>query len=142
MKVSLNWLKQYVNISMLPEEVVGRLNMAGLEVKGFLTIGEHWEGIVVGRITAVNPHPDADRLTLVTVDHGSGEETVVCGAPNVTVGAVVAFAPVGARLIDPSTGEMALLKAVRIHGVSSSGRQAHNGYERQHLGPACLHQCR
>jgi len=121
MKVSLNWIKQYVDISLPAKEVADRLTMAGNEVKGLQVIGEDWEGIVVGRITAVNPHPNADRLTLVTIDHGSGEETVVCGAPNVAVGARVAYAPVGARLVDPHTGELATLKSARIRGVVSSG---------------------
>ncbi|HUV44896.1 MAG TPA: phenylalanine--tRNA ligase subunit beta [Dehalococcoidales bacterium] len=121
MKISLNWIKQYVDISLPPKEVADRLTMAGSEVKGLQVIGESWDSIVVGRITAVNPHPNADRLTLVTIDHGSGEETVVCGAPNVAVGVKVAFAPVGARLIDPHTGEPAKLKRAKIRGVVSSG---------------------
>jgi len=121
MKVSLNWIQQYVDISLPAKEVGDRLTMAGNEVKGLQVFGEDWEGIVVGRITAVNPHPNADRLTLVTIDHGAGEETVVCGAPNVAVGARVAYAPVGARLIDPHTGELATLKSARIRGVVSSG---------------------
>jgi len=121
MKVSLNWLKEYVDITLPPKEVADRLTMAGNEVKGIQVIGEHWESIVVGRITAVNPHPNADRLTLVTIDHGSGEETVVCGAPNVVVGAKVAYAPVGAHLIDSRTGELARLKSAKIRGVVSSG---------------------
>ena len=121
MKISLNWLKQYVDTDLLPKEVARRLTMAGSEVKGLQVIGENWEGIVVGRITAVNPHPNADRLTLVTIDLGSSEETVVCGAPNVAVGAKVAYAPVGARLINPHTGELETLKSARIRGVVSSG---------------------
>jgi phenylalanyl-tRNA synthetase beta chain len=121
MKISLNWIKQYVDISLPPKEVADRLTMAGSEVKGLQVIGESWDSIVVGRITAVNPHPNADRLTLVTIDHGSGEETVVCGAPNVAVGVKVAFAPVGARLIDPHTGEPVKLKRAKIRGVVSSG---------------------
>ncbi|MHC4236472.1 MAG: phenylalanine--tRNA ligase subunit beta, partial [Planctomycetota bacterium] len=121
MKVSLNWLKQYVDITLPPQEVADRLTMAGTEVKDVEDIGRHWEGIVVGRITAVNPHPNADRLTLVTIDHGRGEETVVCGAPNVAVDARVAFAPVGSWLIDSRTGEMAQLKTAKIRGVTSSG---------------------
>jgi phenylalanyl-tRNA synthetase beta chain len=121
MKISLNWLKQYVDTDLPPKEVARRLTMAGSEVKGLQVIGENWEGIVVGRITAVNPHPNADRLTLVTIDLGGSEETVVCGAPNVAVGARVAYAPVGARLIDPHTGEQETLKSAKIRGVVSSG---------------------
>jgi len=95
--------------------------MAGSEVKGLQVIGDNWEGIVVGQITAVNPHPNADRLTLVTIDIGSSEETVICGAPNVAAGTKVAFAPVGSRLINPHTGEYETLKSAKIRGVVSSG---------------------
>ncbi|UCB44054.1 MAG: phenylalanine--tRNA ligase subunit beta [Dehalococcoidales bacterium] len=121
MKISLNWLKQYVDTNLAPKEVARRLTMAGSEVKGLQVIGENWEGIVVGRITAVNSHPNADRLTLVTIDLGGSEETVVCGAPNVAVDAKVAYAPVGARLINPHTGEQETLKSAKIRGLVSNG---------------------
>ena len=121
MKISLNWLKQYVDTDLPPKEVARRLTMAGSEVKGLQVIGENWEGIVVGRITAVNPHPNADRLTLVTIDLGGNEETVVCGSPNVAAGAKIAYAPVGARLINPQTGKQETLKSAKIRGVVSRG---------------------
>ncbi len=121
MKVSLNWLKQYVDIIVTPSELADKLTMSGTEVKGAEVIGENWEGIVVGKVTAVNPHPNADRLTLVTIDIGTREETVVCGAPNVRVGVRVAFAPVGAQLIDPGSGELTRLKSAKIRGVVSNG---------------------
>jgi len=121
MKVSLNWLKQYVDIVVSPAEVAHKLSMAGTEVKGMEVIGENWGGIIVGQITAVNPHPNADRLTLVTIDVGTRQETVVCGAPNVRVDAKVAFAPVGSSLIDPRNGELTTLKSAKIRGVVSSG---------------------
>ncbi|MEE8353065.1 MAG: hypothetical protein V3S10_01290, partial [Dehalococcoidales bacterium] len=70
MKASLNWLKQYVDIDLPAAEIAERLTMSGSEVKGRQVIGEHWDGIVVGRITAVDRHPNADRLTLVRIDHG------------------------------------------------------------------------
>ncbi len=121
MKISLNWIKQYVDTDLPPGEIARRLTMAGSEVKGLQVIGEDWEGIIVGRITAVNPHPNADRLTLVTIDLGGSEETVVCGAPNVAVGAMIAYAPVGARLINPQTGKQETLKPAKIRGVVSRG---------------------
>jgi len=119
MKISLNWLKQYVDITVPPAELADKLTMAGSEVKGVEVIGGSWESIVIGQITAVNPHPNADRLTLVTIDFGTGQETVVCGAPNVRVGVKVAFAPVGAQLIDPRSGDMFNLKSAKIRGVVS-----------------------
>jgi len=121
MKVSLNWLKEYVDITLPLDDVLNRLTMAGFEGKVLQVIGGNWENIVIGQITAVNPHPDADRLTLVTIDTGTGQETVVCGAPNVGVGYKVAFAAVGAQLIDPRSGELSRLKSAKIRGVVSSG---------------------
>ncbi len=121
MKVSLRWLKDYVDIKLPPAELAGRLTMAGIEVKGWQVIGENWEGIVVGQIAAVNPHPNADRLKLPTLDLGTEQQTTVCGAPNLRVGDKVAFAHVGAQLIDGHTGEVVRLEAAKIRGVVSAG---------------------
>jgi len=121
MKVSLKWLEDYVDITLPPAELAGKLTMAGIEVKGWQVIGENWENIVVGQIVAVNPHPNADRLTLPTVDLGTEQQTVVCGAPNLKVGDKVAFARVDAQLIDGHTGQAIRLEAVKIRGVVSSG---------------------
>ncbi len=121
MKVSLNWLKQYVDVKLPVAEIANRLTLAGIEVKSTSVIGANWEGIIVGKILEVNPHPNADRLHLVTLDLGSRLETVVCGAPNVAVGAKIAYAPIGAKLIDGHTGEMAVLKPAKIRGVASNG---------------------
>ena len=121
MKVSLNWLKQYVDVKLPAAEIANRLTLAGIEVKSTQVIGANWEGIIVGQILAVNPHPNADRLHLVTLDLGSRQETVVCGAPNVAVGAKIAYAPVGTKLIDGHTGETAVLKPAKIRGVASNG---------------------
>ena len=121
MKVSLNWLKQYVDVKLPVAEIANRLTLAGIEVKSTNVIGANWEGIIVGKILEVNPHPNADRLHLVTLDLGSRLETVVCGAPNVAVGAKIAYAPIGAKLIDGHTGETAVLKPAKIRGVASNG---------------------
>ncbi len=121
MKVTLNWLREFVDISLPPEEVANRLTMAGTEAKGVQVIGGKWDNIVVGQIKAVNPHPNADRLRLPTVDIGSEQPTVVCGAPNLNIGDKVAFARVGAKLIDGHTRQPAVLKPAKIRGIESSG---------------------
>jgi len=120
MKVSLKWLSEYVDIKLTPQELAERLTMAGIEVQGVQTMGG-WEKMMVGEVTEVNPHPDADRLKLVTVNLGSQQLTVVCGAPNIAVGQRVPFARVGAQLIDGHTGEMLTLKPAKIRGVLSEG---------------------
>jgi phenylalanyl-tRNA synthetase beta chain len=121
MKVSLKWLRDYVDIKLTPEELAERLTMAGLEVKGIQTIGGTWDNVVIGEVIAVSPHPNADRLKLATVDLGTGQITVVCGAQNIGPGQRVPFARVGARLIDGHTGEVISLRAAKIRGVASEG---------------------
>jgi len=121
MKVSLRWLREYVNFSIPLGEMCERLTMAGLEVGGVEVIGGNWKNIVIGKIVDVNAHPNADRLKLVTVDLGKQHSSVVCGAPNVTVGDKVAFAHVGTQLIDGHSGEMVQLKPAKIRGVVSEG---------------------
>ena len=121
MKVSLKWLQEYVDVTLPPNDLASRLTMAGTEVKGVQVIGGRWEGVTVGQITAINPHPNADRLTLVTVDLGTEQPTVVCGAPNLRLGDKIAFAPVGAQLIDGYSGQVFHLKSAKIRGVVSSG---------------------
>lgn len=120
MKVSINWLKEYVNVPFSPRELAEKLTMAGLEVKGIDVIGG-WEHVVVGQLVEVAPHPDADRLRLATVELGSGRQSVVCGAPNLSIGNKIAFAYVGAELVDPHSGQKMVLKTAKIRGVLSSG---------------------
>ena len=90
MKVPLKWLKEYVDIGLPAAEVARRLTMAGTETS-LVTLGESWEGVVIGRIEAVEPHPNADRLRLVTVDIAAEKQKVVCGAPNLTTGDRIAL---------------------------------------------------
>ncbi len=121
MKVSLQWLKDYVDISLPAAEIANRLTMAGLEIKGTQVIGGTWDNILVGQIVSVAPHPNADRLTLPTIDIGTEKVTVICGAPNVRVGDKIAYARIGAELIDGHSGERVKLKAAKIRGVVSNG---------------------
>ncbi|MGQ9546451.1 MAG: phenylalanine--tRNA ligase subunit beta [Dehalococcoidia bacterium] len=121
MKVSLRWARDYVDIRLAPRELAQRLTMAGLEVKNLQPTGGTWENVVVGEVIAVNPHPNADRLKLATVNLGTEQVTVVCGAPNIRPGQKVPFARVGARLIDGHTGEVVSLKPAKIRGVVSEG---------------------
>jgi len=116
MKVSLNWLREYVRISMSPAELAHLLTMAGLEVEGMEPICESLDGMVVAKIVSVNAHPNADRLSVCEVDTGEDLVSVVCGAPNVTQGMLAPMALAGARLPNGQT-----MKASRIRGVVSCG---------------------
>ena len=121
MRVPLSWLSEYVPLRMNPPELAHRLTMAGLETTYDAGVGAGWEGVVVGHVAEVRPHPNADRLRLVDVDLGATTHTVVCGAPNVATGQKIAFAQVGARLKSGKTGEPMELTAAVIRGVESAG---------------------
>src|SRR5512141_50885 len=123
MRVSLKWLSDYVDLRLSPEELAHRLTMAGLAVDTIERAGGDWGAdIRVGSVAAVDPHPNADRLRLATVDVGPDERhRVVCGAPNLAVGQKIAFATVGARVFDGHTGKASVLKPAVIRGVESAG---------------------
>ena len=122
MKIPLSWLSRYVEITLPVEELAQRLSMAGAEVERIERSGDGWEQVFVGRVLAVEPHPNADRLRLATVDIADGSpHTVVCGAPNVAAGQTVAFAVEGAVLLDADSGERRRLKRAKIRGVESAG---------------------
>ena len=121
MKTPLSWLREYVDIDLPPAELAHRLTMSGTEVGSIEVVGGSWDNVFVGYVVSVDPHPNADRLRLATVSLEGEELTVVCGAPNIAAGQKVAFARVGARLVDARTGNVETLKAARIRGVESAG---------------------
>ncbi len=121
MKVPINWLREYVDITLPPVDIAEKLTLAGIEAKGIQPIGSNWDNIFIGQLVAVDPHPDADRLRLVTVDLGIGRQTVVCGASNLNPGNKIAFARVGAQLIDGHSGKASVLTPARIRGIVSEG---------------------
>src|ERR1043165_9073652 len=82
MKVTLNWLKQYVDFPWSPEELAERLTFLGLEVEQVRKLGGEFEGIVVAQVLTRDKHPNADKLSLCRVNDGSGERQIVCGAYN------------------------------------------------------------
>lgn len=121
MKAPFSWLKECVAVPVSAAELASRLTMAGIETSVTGATGQSWDNITVGRITAIEPHPNADRLRLATIDYGLGHAKVVCGAPNIREGDKVPFARVGAELIDPGTGKRSRLKPAKIRGVASEG---------------------
>ncbi len=122
MRASLKWLREYVDLRLPPEELAERLTMAGLAVDAIVRTGDWGPEIRVAHVAAVEPHPNADRLRLATVDVGGGEtHRVVCGAPNLAAGQKVAFATVGAHVRDGHTGKPSVLKPATIRGVESAG---------------------
>jgi phenylalanyl-tRNA synthetase beta chain len=121
MRISLNWLKDYLNINVTHTELANRFTMAGCEVKSIEDRGASWDKVFVGVVTNIDPHPNADRLRLAAVDYGQEPQTVVCGAHNFSVGDKVPFAVIGADLIDGHSGNKMRLKPAKIRGVESRG---------------------
>ena len=97
MKISLNWLKQYVNIENIPlNDLLNNLTLSGLEVEDVNDESSKLENIVVGFVKEKKKHPNADKLSLCVVSTGDEDFQVVCGAPNVEAGQKVIFAKIGA----------------------------------------------
>ena len=116
MKITYSWLGEYIDLPWGWEELVDRLTMSGLEMESAIDLREGLDGIVVGKVQAVEKHPDADRLRVCTVDLGASVETIVCGAPNVESGQSVAVCLPGQRLPDGTPIERA-----KIRGIESAG---------------------
>lgn len=124
MKISYNWLREYVNSSLTPSEAEKILSSIGLEVESMESVEEipgSLNGVVVGEVVECGKHPDADKLSLTKVDAGESELLqIVCGAPNVAKGQKVLVAKVGTTLTFTS-GEQVKLKRAKIRGVESAG---------------------
>ncbi|WP_321426632.1 phenylalanine--tRNA ligase subunit beta [uncultured Bacteroides sp.] len=123
MNISYNWLKEYVNFDLTPDEVAAALTSIGLETGGVeevQTIKGGLEGLVIGEVLTCVEHPNSDHLHITTVNLGSGEPTqIVCGAPNVAAGQKVVVATLGAKLYDGD--ECFTIKKSKIRGVESIG---------------------
>ncbi len=122
MKVTLNWLKQYVAFNWSPEELAERLTMLGLEVEGVQKLGGEFAGIVVAQVIARDKHPNADKLSLCRVHDGTGERQIVCGADNFKAGDKVPLILPGASLpLKPGETAPFTIKVGKIRGVESHG---------------------
>jgi phenylalanyl-tRNA synthetase beta chain len=117
-KVSLNWLNDYIDLKGIPvEDIVHKLTMAGLEVEEVINENEIYKGFIVAHVTEKTKHPNADKLSLCKVNTGKEELQVICGAPNVEEGQKVVFAPIGTVI---PNGNFQIKKA-KIRGVESNG---------------------
>ncbi|MCX6338852.1 MAG: phenylalanine--tRNA ligase subunit beta [Candidatus Aureabacteria bacterium] len=127
MKVSFNWLREYVNCPLSPEELADRLTMHGLEVEAVTRLTPALKGIVVGRVLSVEPHPRADRLSVCRVSDGTSELTIVCGAKNVTAGDAAPLARVGVTLPNGTTIRQTALRGIASEGMLCSERELELG---------------
>ena len=123
MNISYNWLKEYVDFDLTPEEVAAALTSIGLETGGVeevQTIKGGLEGLVVGEVLTCEPHPNSDHMHITTVNLGQGEPVqIVCGAANVAAGQKVIVATLGTKLYDGD--ECFTIKKSKLRGVESNG---------------------
>ncbi len=124
MKIVSSWLKELTDLDWTPQQFSDDLTMVGLEVESYEDLAATYDRFVVGRVAACQKHPKADRLTVCRVDVGTEELQIVCGAPNVAEGQMVAVGLVGATVPhnqhDPD-GKPFVLGKVKLRGVDSSG---------------------
>ena len=123
MNISYNWLKEYVNFDLTPEEVAAALTSIGLETGGVeevQTIKGGLEGIVIGEVLTCEPHPNSDHMHVTTVNLGQGDPVqIVCGAANVAAGQKVVVATLGTKLYDGD--DCFTIKKSKLRGIESNG---------------------
>src|SRR5208283_5348925 len=124
MRVSLNWLKEYIDIPMSPKDISEHLTMVGLEVENIEDLGSKYDRFVVGEVMDVQKHPKADKLSICKVNTGNEILQIVCGAPNVFAGQKVPIGLIGATVPqnqhDPN-GKPFILTHVKLRGEDSYG---------------------
>lgn len=125
MKISHNWLKNYIDVEQSPKELADILTMLGLEVSTIEQLGGipgNLEGVVVGKVVSAEQHPNADRLKVCKVDVGADELLdIVCGAPNVAAGQLVPVATVGTSLQPKGADKPFKIKKQKVRGEVSQG---------------------
>ena len=124
MKVSLNWLREYLDIDINAEEFAERLTLIGLEVSAVEAAHTGFKDVIVAEVAEVAPHPDADKLRVCKVKAGTGDMLqIVCGAPNVHVGMKAALIKVGGQLPDGTVIKRAKLRGIESQGMLCSARE-------------------
>ena len=123
MKYNESWLREWVSPGSDPDALLESLTMAGLEVEAVEPVAPEFSGVVVAKVVGCAAHPNADKLSVCEVDDGSATHQVVCGAPNVREGLIVAFARVGAVLPENFKIRKAKLRDVESHGMLCSAAE-------------------
>lgn len=123
MRFSLSWIQDFFDTPLSAQQIEKELTLIGLEVDGVEKLTPNFEGLIVADVREVQPHPDADRLSIATVFTGTEELQVVCGAKNCRKGLRSAFAPIGSKIRD-SEGKVHTIKKGKLRGVESNGMLA------------------
>ena len=120
MKLSINWLKDYISLNKSVDEIADSLTMIGNEVEEIITTGDI-PGVIVAEIKEIIPHPNADKLQLAKIYDGKNTLSVVCGAPNIKEGQKIFLATIGTNLPDPNNNSYFEIKKSKIRGELSEG---------------------
>lgn len=124
MNVTQNWLKTYIDFDFSPDELAERLTMLGIEVESVKQLGAALDGVVIGKVDSIRPHPNADKLVLCQVDIGETNALqIVCGAPNVYEGMFAPVATIGTALPTGITIKRAKLRGEESHGMLCSEKE-------------------
>ncbi len=116
MKIVYSWLKEFIDIKLLSEQLTDKLNSLGMEVESVEKIGADFSGVYCGEILKIEKHPNADKLSLVTLDTRNGKANIVCGATNLKLNNKVPVAEIGAKLTTTDG-----LQKAKIRGIESCG---------------------
>jgi phenylalanyl-tRNA synthetase beta chain len=123
MRVSLDWLREWVETGSDVQALAHALTMAGLEIEGIERAGPALKGVIVGEVRSVAKHPDAEKLNVCSVFNGTEEVQIVCGAPNVRAGMKAPLATIGAVLPNGTQIKKAKLRGVESFGMLCSARE-------------------
>jgi len=123
MRASIKWLKDYISITQAPESLADKLTMAGIPVAAVECLGMNIHNVVSGKILEVNPHPDADRLSVCKITVGTDKVTIVTGATNVRSGQIVPVALIGAKLPSGKAIEQAEFRGIISQGMLCSAEE-------------------
>ena len=124
MKVSLEWLREFLDFDLDADQLAERLTLIGLEVSAVESAHPGFEGVVVAEVAEVAPHPDADKLRVCKVNSGTGDVIqIVCGAPNVRAGMKAPLIKVGGKLPDGTVIKRAKLRGIESQGMLCSARE-------------------
>jgi len=121
--ISYNWLQDFVDLDLPPLELADRLTLAGIAVESVTGLGKDIDGVVTGRIETINPHPNADKLVITSVNTGKEKLQIITAATNVKEGDVVPVALEGARLAGGLVIKRAKLRGVESRGMMCSGQE-------------------
>lgn len=134
MKISVNWLKEYLKFDFTIDELTDKIGAQLGEIEGVVHLGKKYEGIVIAKVVSCEPHPDADRLKICMIDdkkvvsgvarNKDGLVQVVCGAPNARAGMLAAWIPPGVTVPVTHSREPLILEAREIRGKTSNGMLA------------------